>query len=138
MVKQPNEIMVKKLFNYCIHDIDCTPILAGTNTLVPPANIDKLKVKTVQGIHPQATGSNPLIGSIACTSVLLSFHPSGHPREFFGFYICMNFQCRGPALRCIYPPNWGPEDPSGVSRYYMSVCLSECPHQFLAIKARVP
>ena len=52
-----------------------------------------------QRMRPQATGSNPLSGSIICPSVC----PSILPWDFCGFCICINFHCGGPALQCIYP-----------------------------------
>ena len=80
----------------------------------------------VQHMQPQATGSNPLSGSIICPSVC----PSVPTRAFCDFCICINFQC-GVQRHDSFSPYWGPEDPSGVqsSLYvhisvYMSVCLS--------------
>ena len=71
-----------------------------------------------QRMRPQASCSNPLSGSIICPfvclsvcpsvrpsvhpSVRLSVRPSGCPRAFLPFCICINFQCGGPASRYIY------------------------------------
>ena len=51
-----------------------------------------------QRMRPQATGSNHLSGSIICPSDGLY----GCPRAFCDFGICIDFQCGGPASRCIY------------------------------------
>ena len=96
-----------------------------------------------QRMWPQATGSNPLSGSIICPSVRPSVRPSVCPsvrlsvrlRTFCNFCICINFRCGGPALRC-FPPHWGLSDPSEVQsslyvRLYAS--LSGRPRRFLAI-----
>ena len=52
----------------------------------------------VQRIRPQSTRSNPLSGSVIYPSI----HLSGRLRAFFGFFICINFQCGGPASLCVY------------------------------------
>ena len=55
-----------------------------------------------QRIRPQAMGSNPLIVSIIGLSVRPSVRPSGCPRDFCDFFICIIFECGGPAPQCIY------------------------------------
>ena len=67
-----------------------------------------------QRMWPQATGSNPLSGSIICPYV----RPSSRLWDFFDFCICINFQCVGPALRFVYPH-------TGV-QLRLCVCLSLC------------
>ena len=56
----------------------------------------------VKPMRPQATGSNPLSGSIIFPSAVL-----------LQFFICIIFQC-GVQHRDIFSPHWGPESPSGV------------------------
>ena len=51
-----------------------------------------------QRMRPQATGSNPLIGSIICPFV----HPSGCLQAFCNFFIRINFEWGVPESRCIY------------------------------------
>ena len=68
-----------------------------------------------QRMQPQATGSNPLSGSM----IYLSVSPPGFPWAFCSFFICINFQCGGPVSQCIYPP-------VGFSRAYMSILPSPC------------
>ena len=48
----------------------------------------------VQCMQPQATGLDPLIGSIIFPSV----RPSSNPQASCDFCICINFQCGVPAL----------------------------------------
>ena len=73
-----------------------------------------------QRIQNQAMGSNNLIGSIICPYV----HTSGCLWAFCDFGFCINFQCGGPAQRCIYPHNWVQKNPEGSSRDYMSILMS--------------
>ena len=67
-------------------------------------------------MRTQATGSNPLSGSIICPSVRMSIHisvcVSFHPRAFCDLVICVNPQSRFQST------------PVGSSWTYMSVCLS--------------
>ena len=51
-----------------------------------------------QHMQPQDMGSNNLRESIIC----LFIRPYGRPQAFCDFGICINFQCGGPASRCIY------------------------------------
>ena len=90
-------------------------------------------------MRPQATGSNTLSGNIICLSVCPSIHPPGHLLAFFYFFICINFQCGGPYLRCIYPYIGVQRTPVGSSRAYMSVYLSvfQSLHLYLCLVIRV-
>ena len=75
-----------------------------------------------QRMWPQATGSNPLSGSI----IFLSVHPSGLPQAIHDFFIYINFQCGGPVLRCIYSHTGVWKTPVGSSQDYRYVCISVC------------
>ena len=55
-----------------------------------------------QRMWQRAMGSNTLSGSIICLSARLSVGLPSHPQDFCNFCICINFQCGGPAPRCIY------------------------------------
>ena len=85
----------------------------------------------MQGMRPQEMGTNPLSGSIT----FLSVHPSGCLWAFCKFCICTNFQCGGPASRCIYSRN----RVQSSLYVHLSLCPSICistfyschPHRFL-------
>ena len=89
----------------------------------------------------QAMGSNTLSGSIICPSV----HLFVCIWELCGFCNYINFQCGGPAPRCIYLESRAHRTPVGSRRAYMSVhpfvhpyvCISvsmhSCPCRFLEI-----
>ena len=51
--------------------------------------------------------------SVRSSAVILQF-----------LYICINFQCGGPASRCIYPHTGVQKTHVGSSRAYTSVCIS--------------
>ena len=98
-------------------------------------------------MRPQATGSNTLGWSIIFPSVC----PPGRLWVFYNFGIYIDFQCGGPASRCIYInlQCGGPEllriyTHTGVQRttvrsswayvyVSLSISLSSCLRQFLAI-----
>ena len=49
------------------------------------------------------TGTNPLeINPLSGRIICLSFQTLGRLRVFFDYCNCINFQCVGPSLRCIY------------------------------------
>ena len=76
----------------------------------------------MQRMRLQSTDLNPLNGIIIFPFV----RPSGCPRAFCDFCICINFQCRGPASRSIYPHSGVRRTPMGSSQAYMSVSMSLC------------
>ena len=84
-----------------------------------------------QHMLPQATGSNPLRGSIICLSIRLSIPL----QAFCDFCIYINFQCGGPVLQCIYPHIGVWRTPVGSSWAYISVCVSQsiCPSLRLSL-----
>ena len=71
-------------------------------------------------MQPQTMGPNLLSGSI----ILPSVRPTGSLRDFCDLCICINFQCGGPALRCLYHHTGVRRTPVGSNRYYMYVCFS--------------
>ena len=92
-------------------------------------------------MQPQATGTNPLSGSIICPSILLSIYPSvclyGIPWDFCDCCISIILQCVSIDSRCLYPHTGFVWDPVGSSRAHISVriyvSLSSRPHRFLSI-----
>ena len=85
-----------------------------------------------QGMRMQATGSNPLSGSI----ILPSVRPFSCPWAFWYFCICINIQYGVPASQCIYAHTGVQSNSVGSSWAYIyvhfSVYLSGCLCQFLA------
>ena len=67
-------------------------------------------------IRPSAWSSAGLLQFFYLYSIVLIL-------ERGGYYYYYYYQCGGPASRWIYPPNWGPEEPSGV-QLRLCVCLS--------------
>ena len=71
-----------------------------SDRLYPFLVIIRAACNCVQRMWTQATGSNPLSGSIICLSV----RPSGHLREFFDFLFVFisSVGVGGTEFRCIF------------------------------------
>ena len=88
----------------------------------------------VHFMQPQATGSNPLIGSIICRYVRLVV------RGPFAILYKYYFPVWGSRSAMNLFPHWGPLDPSGFQSIlylrpyiHLSVSMSVFPRRFLAI-----
>ena len=113
----------------CLVELICPSLcLSVYLSLCPVVLVDFWRSKRAarncaQRMRPQATGSNPLSGSIICPSV----RSSAGLLQFLYLYSCPAWES---SVVMHLSPDWGPKDPSGVqsSLYFrVSVYLSLCP-----------